>query len=105
MKMPIDLLSIGLIAIGILIMAVAFGAIISLTHIDEPLAVTRQAGFRIDVDNSVMLEARLYHNTGRNGIFWDVTNDTFMFSRDGHNCFVFTADFKKYLDDKEYQKE
>jgi len=71
----------------------------------EPIAMYRQAYFRIDVNNEVMIEAYRYHNIDHDGIFWDVTNDTFMFSRDGHNCFVFTADFKKYLDDKEYQKE
>jgi len=64
---------------------------------DKPLAVTRQSGFVIEVDNELMKSACRYHNIGSNGIIWDTVNDNFVFYRDGQKCFVFTNGFKEYL--------
>jgi hypothetical protein len=63
----------------------------------EPIAVTRQSGFVIEVDNELMKSACRYHNIGSNGIIWDTVNDNFVFYRDGQKCFVFTNGFKEYL--------
>ena len=66
----------------------------------KPLAVTRQSGFVIEVDNDLMITACKYHNIDSDAILWDTVNDNFMFYRDDQKCFVFTTAFKEYLNER-----
>ena len=66
----------------------------------EPIAVTRQSGFVIEVDNDLMILACKYHNIDSDAILWDTMNDNFMFYRDDQKCFVFTTAFKEYLNER-----
>ena len=67
---------------------------------DKPIAVTRQSGFVIEVDNDLMITACKYHNIDSDAILWDTVNDNFMFYRDDQKCFVFTTAFKEYLNER-----
>ena len=66
--------------------------------VNEPISVTTQHGFNIEVNNEIMLLARQYHNIPEDGLIWCTVNESFMFYRDGKKCYVFTLGFKEYLD-------
>lgn len=60
--------------------------------------VASQAGFEIDVNNEIMIEACKFHSISNTEIRWDIVNKDFVFYRDNKRCYVFTQDFRNYLD-------
>jgi len=101
MTNPIDLKTSACVFLGCFVLWLGI-MVASHTAIsaDKPIAVTRQSGFVIEVDNDLMITACKYHNIDSDAILWDTVNDNFMFYRDDQKCFVFTTAFKEYLNER-----
>ena len=92
------------ITIALLLLACLYIAIwVIPQEADRPIAVTRQSGFVIEVDNDLMKAACLCHGIGSQDIRWDTINDNFVFiMKDGKTGYVFTEYFRQSKAFKEY---